>query len=543
MTSSQEGVVLKFHNPERGREDIYDFSEFSVDVQIRASVIESFKVLTGHYAARSRRQAWRSVRKLLLFMETNSPSLVDEERKDLLSEFYSYLKKGQALDKTIGSHYNFARRTLIWLSENSDLQFWRGQRIGKFTILREAKSLRHSDIDAAQLKSIANICKREVADVRRRFSARRLVEDGEALDGLGLTQSEIVALKELIKAEKSNLWSQRDFGGRVLCHAPLRKLNAYKELTYRDALPILLLILIQTAGNPISIMEMKISCLEDHPFDNNKCILKWAKGRAGREQAKAFLRKGKYGVPELVELLLEMTRPIRHLAESADADILFITRNGRRAERISLQGIHNSLNKFREDKGLGKFSFSDIRRAVASVLFKDTNSVRDVSSLLQHKSASTTQIYLDGREAQEKKFEQLYRYQGEMLNSKALRVDVENIAETVLGFGCRNLYEGVAAGSIKDQACLQFLSCAVCPNALVLVDDHKSIARIIRAQKHLNKLKQASVFNSDAQARFEAVYHPILRIIEDEILPKVSKSIVASAELASRDLPNLPAMY
>ncbi|MDE9756763.1 tyrosine-type recombinase/integrase [Pseudomonas aeruginosa] len=535
--------ILKFYDPERSREDVYDFGGFKVLDETKESIAEAFKYLTGHYAVRSRRQAWRSIIKFLRFMEGHE--LADDHRKrsEILINFYEFLKSGVTLNKTIGSHYNFVRRLLLWLSVNSEKDVWKEQRIGRFTIERESINIRDNDLTVAQLKNITRICKREVEEVRRRFRVRHLIEQNSDVSAPELTPDELMALRSLIDAERKGLWTQREFQGRILCHAPLRKLNSYKELTYRDAVPILLLILIQTAGNPISIMELKTSCVEDHPFDDNRCVIKWFKGRAGREQAKSFVRKGRYGVFELVRLLMEMTEPIRHMCNESDKGRLFITRSGKKAERISIQGIHNSLGKFREDNSLGKFSFSDIRKAVAGAFIRKGESVESVSALLQHKDMSTTKIYIEGREAQERKFEQLHKYQGEMLKISVGNIKIDDVPETFLGFGCKDPYAGISDGASKGQLCLQFLNCATCPNALVLIDDANSVARIVRARKRLLELKEKSVLSNDSQSRFEFIYRPILRIIEVEILSRVNKTVMHEAELLSETLPTLPAIY
>ncbi|MGU2425718.1 tyrosine-type recombinase/integrase [Pseudomonas aeruginosa] len=538
-----DDLVLRFFDSSRGRDDVYDFGKFKVDSEFVKYLIVAFECLTGHYAARSRRQSWRSITKFLRFIEAQELAGGLKGKGQLLSDFYEYLRRDGSLNKTIGGHYNFIRRILVWLSMNSDSEIFRGQVIGRFTIERESINYRGRDVNLTQLKLISKICKKEVEDIRRRFGARRSLECNEEVAASELSAKEVESLKSLIAAEREGLWTQRDFKGRVLCHAPLRKLSTYRELTYRDALPIFLLILIQTAGNPISIMELSVSCVEDHPFDDSRCVVKWQKGRASREQAKSFLRKGKYGVLELVDLLVNMTEPIRHLCGEADKDLLFITRCGNKAERISIQGIHNALNKFRSDNSIDKFSFSDIRKAVAGALVRSGESIQSVSDLLQHKDKSTTRLYLEGREATEKKFEQLHKYQGEMLKIESVNHSNGDVSGTLLGFDCKDIYSGISSGSCKGEICLEFLNCATCPNALVVIDDANSVSRIIRAQKALIDMREKSVVNSDSNVRFEFIYQPILSVIENEILTRVNKSVLRKAELLSRTLPPLPVIH
>lgn len=542
-SASASAYELIFFDPLRGRPDIYDFSIFLVDERLRLEIMESFKSLTGHYVARSRRQAWRSIIKFMEFLSDSNVSADCKPGNDLLSDFYSHSKTSGILDKTIGSHYNFVRRTLIWLSENGDMEIWRDQKIGKKTIYRESKNYRANDLDSRDLKKISELCKKNVTDAKKRFLLRERISNELEVSDFELSEYEKEALRRLIESEKLGLWTQREFKGKVLCHAPLRKLARFRELTYQDAVPILLLIMIQTAGNPLAIMELKTNCIEDHPFDSERCVVVWSKGRAAREQSKSFLRKGQYGVPELIKLVLEMTSPIRHLASDSDKEMLFITRNGNRAARISVQGIHNALERFRIDNDLSKFSFADIRKAVAGVVLKNTGSVLEVASLLQHKNIRTTDLYLQGREAQEKQYENLYTYQGEMLKLSSVATFKIEPEETIFGFGCKDSESGAAKGSVKGQVCVQFLSCATCPNALIVIDDPNYIARILRSRNSLLDFKQRALVDSDYQVRFDSICAPILKIINDEILPSVNKKTLLEAESICKGLPRIPVVY
>lgn len=536
-----KSLEVVFHDPLRNRQDKYDFGRFDLDVETGESLAGAFSIVTGAYLVSSRRQAWRSIMKFIRFLSERNRLQSVSSDKDLLIDFLGYLKREKNLNKTIGSHFNFARRIMVWLSENSDLDLWKGQNLSRVAIPREDIRYRSNDVSSEDIKKIVRICKKEIQEIRSRFSVRNKVESGDSNLVQGLSSQELKALKVLIQSEQKGLWTQRDLQRSGLNHMPLRKLVRYRELTYPDLIPIYLLILIQTAANPLSLMFLSVTCLEDHPVDDDKCVMSWGKPRASREQSKIFLRGGKYGAPELVRLLTEMTSSVRELAPSEDKGILMVIRKGDLVERVSVQSMHNSLKKFRDDNSLSKFTFADIRKAVAGIALKDTGSIVEVASLLQHKDVRTTELYLQSREAKESKYEMLHAFQGRMLEK--VELDYPSGQETVLGFNCSDPDSGVAVGSTQGQPCMQYLSCATCPNAIVVKDDPRIVARIYRARDAILEFKRRASMSSDLQIRYENLYQPILRIIEEDIIKKVAASVAKEAEKIQKNTPMIPALY
>lgn len=544
---SERVEEAQFYDESRQRLDNYDFSIFLCDVQIVRDVRQAFIELTGHYHVRSRRQAWRSVIKFMEFVAVNGFG-AESESREIISDFGFYLQETKMLNKTIGSHYNFVRRVVVWLSECSERDIWQRQRLVERVFQREKANSRSNDLSKEELKRVVGACKKEISEIRRRFSVRERVLNGELVSGVELSEQELEAFRALLEAEKEGLWAKKDFervkSGRLLMWSKLRNLNRFRELTSRDVIPIYVLLMVETAGNPYSIMELSYDCLQEHPVDDKMCFVNWTKGRASVEQSKVFRRDAKYSAPQLIELVKKMTACFRSLAVESDQKILFLTRTGRTANRLSVQTLHNRLLEFRNENNLPFFTFEDIRKSVAELVNHATGSLETVSRVLQHKNIETTNLYLQGKATKEASYERLYDFQGKMISL----VEEQNPLEgqenlTYLGFKCQSPLSGVADGSVKGQPCLQYLSCATCSNAIVVLDDPRFVARMIRAEEQLSLLKAKSNDSLDSLARFESVFNPILLIIQEKLLSRVAKGVLLSAKALAKELPPIPVLY
>jgi hypothetical protein len=539
-------LTAEFYDPERKRWEIYNFAMEGLDAKIAKDISGAFIELTGHYHPRSRRQAWRST-KLLCFSIIERKLSLDDRCNDVLAGFAKYLNSGSRLKKTNGSHYNFCRRLVGWLAETSESVFWVRQIIQLFDFSREHKNSRDNDISFEELQKIVAVCKKEIAGVRRDFAVSLAIEKGESVSHPELTEEDVEIISVLISAAREDAWTREEIRakiGRTINSISLREFRRFRELIYRAALPVYILLLVELAANPFAIMEMEMDCCEDDPADETRFFIRWAKGRSGREQQLSFAKAGKYSVLSLIELIRSLTEPFRGLAQSGDERILFLIRTGHVARRFCLQSLHDYLSDFREQYGFRYFTFSDLRKAVSN-LIKVKKTAKDAKNHLQHKDISTTKrFYLNGKQSQQESFERIAVYQGELI-AAALAGETENQKKysTLFGFSCVDAKEGKASSSIKGMECLEFLSCATCPNALVIVDDPKFVARIIKTQMVLERMERDSQLSADKVMRFEAVFRPVLSIISEQIIPRISRAIIERAKQMLDQIPELPMVY
>ncbi|MCP2139502.1 UNVERIFIED_ORG: hypothetical protein J2Y94_000827 [Pseudomonas poae] len=531
-----------FYDENRRVEVVYRLRTETLGPQIASDIMEAFYDVTGHYNSRSRDQAWRSVKKFVNYLCLIGFS-ESVRQIDVVSGFAEYLKNNGRLKKTNGTHYNIVRRLVSRIADESSQPAWFDQGLSFKSFTREADCIRDNPVSIEDLKKISSACKKEILKVKQKFLIRKLLIDESPAKATGFSERDLKNLKKLIELESREIWTQKQMvcsGYATLGGCGLRKLTACKELTMSSVLPIYLLIMVQTAANPLSLMEINLECITQNPLDPNSALLVWDKHRASKTQKISLIREGNYSVPNLIQLVVGMTAPIRHLASAADRELLFITRAGHKAKRLNTQSLHNCLKIFREEHQLSHFTFADIRRAVAELVYNKTGSVQEVSKLLQHRKEVTTHPYLRSRTAAEYRYEKLAGFQGQMLEL-AEKTNNENF-KTVIGFDCSAPLTGTAIGSKKGEPCLEFLSCATCKNAVVPIDDAVSIARIIRAQEHLEKLGSASMFDHEARERFDKVYRPILNIIKSEIICRVPASTYKNAVKLKETIPDLPVM-
>lgn len=137
-----------------------------------------------------------------------------------------------------------------------------------------------------------------------------------------------------------------------------------------------------TGLNAESLTQLKRDCLV--PQDPG-CRLFWYKGRSGGTQSAYFDYKTKeWGVCELVNRLKALGKDSEYLMVATD----------KKTRPLVLSG--ELLASWCRKRGLRRFTLSEIRPAMASIIFAESGgSVTEVQRFLQHKHPSTTVLYLE----------------------------------------------------------------------------------------------------------------------------------------------------
>jgi hypothetical protein len=105
---------------------------------------------------------------------------------------------------------------------------------------------------------------------------------------------------------------------------------------------------------------------------------------------------------------------------------------------------------------------------------------------------------------------------------------------SMFGFDCKDPLKGIAPGTRAGEVCTHFLGCFTCPNAVITAEP-ASLARLLRARDHL---RAGSTYLHPA--RWEAIYAPLLRILEEDILTRFSAHELAAAAALHSSAPSLP---
>lgn len=548
---SANAINVVFWDDERGRQDRYDFAALGLPPRITRSFATAFKTITGAYRASSRQQAWFKLRRFARFLTHESPDALSDP--NVMLTYKKALHRDRTELKAARSGYNFARRLLRWLVENEKDGPWRSAILfkGASTFVRESGGKTgETEISPQLLHRIAAACKREVDQVIGRFGVRERVLRGEEVSAAELGGLRLDLFRQVLALEAQHVYTQDDFrrihrGG--LQRIGLHRAALYRALTNRTALPYYILLIINTCGNPVGIMNLRMDCLQSHPADPLKRRIYWDKYRSHREQAYDVLAEGRYSACRCVSDLLRLTAPIRVLASPADVRKLMLTRSrGHQAKRLSASSLHRVLAVFRTEHSFPYFTFADLRKAAATAVDHYAKSGRAVKKVLQHRSLRTSRVYLQTQRSVDRRYESVLRFQGQMVaaaNDPAARsgkASEHRAFDTLAGMRCRDPFSGVAPGSVKNQPCLQWLECCRCPNAIVVRDDPAMIARIIKAAQSLREVRAQAAASSEATQHYESAFRPTLEVIESQILPRIAKRVRVAAETLAASLPALP---
>jgi len=313
--------------------------------------------------------------------------------------------------------------------------------------------------------------------------------------------------------------------------------------------PYYLAILIHAAGNPHAIAELEIDCLQPIPLLDDRELLVWSKGRSGRLQRRAFRTKNPFEPPTLVREVVEWTQRLRPRVAPAYRNRLFICKTHN-------AGIHppswSLLKKLRERfevrHQLPPFAFSAIRPSVLTAVYRVCGDLRQVKEVANHAHLSTTVGYVHGPEVERQNQVRVAALQGAFLGHIEQRSSVvrtsalsgaqpsvpPGVAVSMFGFDCKDPFAGIAPGTRAGELCSHFLGCFTCPNAVITAEP-ASLARLLQARDHL---RSASDYLHPA--RWEVIYAPQLRILEEDILTRFSARELAAAAPLREALPSLP---
>ncbi len=537
MMSRGRSLLLEFSSDATpGLVDTYDFAMLGVPKECAEHLAEAFRGVTEHYKIVSRRQAWRSVRKFCAFLAglENPSSAI--HAADILERFGRYLASG-LMEKTAGSHFNLISALYKWLGAyGASPVRWLNVRLVRQRFRREELRVRSNELNESTLRKIAAACKGEIVISRRQILLGRDIKSAQA--ELGHTQAALLA--EMISLGRQGIHTKEELRRRgvKLRGKRIRALQRYKEPTTRTLLPYLLLILIGTAANPWSIMNLESGCLEQHPTDPLMARFYWTKGRASREQFSDVLRAGTYALPTLLSDLERGTMALRCVAIERYARHVFIARVNKSSRTPSIQGWHNALTEFRAAHRLPYFTFTDIRRGIAAAITSRGEGIEAVRRTLQHNSVRTTERYLDSPGVLGKVKARTLDYQGQIV-AAAERAHRAARYETAYGFICADPVKGTAIGSRKGEPCLEFAQCATCENAIFVIDDATYVARIIVARDAIEAFRERCARGAAPMERFNYAFAPTLAVA-DAILKKVKAPVLSRARKIARSLPAFP---
>ncbi|MGH8290536.1 MAG: hypothetical protein ACREV7_16215 [Steroidobacteraceae bacterium] len=347
-----------------------------------------------------------------------------------------------------------------------------------------------------------------------------------------------------------------EYGVQVGGSGCRQDIEQYLYPSREGILPYYLAILIHTAGNPAAIATLECDCLQPIPLLEDREILIWAKPRAGRAQRRSFRSTDAFEPPALVREIREWTSRLRPHVRASQRNRLFLAKSVYGIRALALMHLHAPLKRFRARHNLPAFAFSSIRPSVLTAFYQASGDIRQVMAVANHLSLSTTIEYIDVPQVEAQNRTRIAALQSAFLkhlfrpphtvdsdeqSSRSSPSDSQRetpppsgTVVSMFGFDCKDPYAGIAPGTRRGELCTNFLGCLTCPNAII-ADDARTLARLLQARDHLRGAA-ADVH----PARWQALYEPQLRILEEDLLPRFSAHERAAAEPLRATLPPLP---
>jgi hypothetical protein len=310
-----------------------------------------------------------------------------------------------------------------------------------------------------------------------------------------------------------------------------------------------LAILIHAAGNPEAIATLLTDCLQPLPLLDDREVLVWFKPRANSFQRRSFSKSNEFEPPALVREILEWNVRLRALALKDQQDQLFLFKGVRGVSVLSTNLVKKMIAGFCERHGLPRFSLASIRPGVLSAFYRATGDLSKVKEIANHSNIQTTVRYVEMPEVQAQNRVRVASLQlafADSLGTTPIESSRElaapqNMASiqpagvvSMFGFGCNDPYGGAAPATKRGELCTNFMGCFTCPNA-VISPEPRTLARLLQARDHLREAA-AGLHPS----RWEVLYAPQLRILQEDILPRFTAAELQAAVKEIGKLPPLP---
>jgi len=557
--------------PRKVAQTIIDFRTLTLPRDVRLALADAFWNHLGARTPKAICYAWRQVKLFARFgAETAAVRRVSDLNGSLLIRYIEWLSRQR---RETGEQWGKVTRSAAYTALRTLLQWLERCRPGLIKPVeypfnpfpwRNRDTRPRPRLPPHQLRALLRACE---DDIRRLRAVRGTVETEPPP-----TMTGVVGPSQILRSLVTDL--DMRFGGFVPSrttlagrgHRRLREqIGACGGVDHvRDALypvsdtlmPYYIAILIHTAGNPEAIAALRCDCLQSLPLLSDQEVLAWDKPRASSVQRRSFRRTAPLEPPALVRELIAWTRRLRPLVPQIQREQLFLFKASSGVSVLSPANLFHVRRRFASRHGLPDFELASIRPSVLTTFYRATGNLSQVRAIANHAHLSTTVAYVEGpvvnAENQARVATLQHAFLGYLDNATHLDPDVPSVVPTgvseatpiravppgsvvsMFGFGCTDPFAGIAPGTRAGELCTNFLGCLTCPNA-ILGSDERTLARLLQARDHL----QAAATQLHP-ARWEAIYAPQLRILEEDILTRFSGRDLVNAQRLRSTLPLLP---
>lgn len=534
-----------------GRTVVVSFNVYPlVPETYAAELVSAIKSISGNWTFGTKLSNKRVFFDLFTFLEKVDWS----NPARLLVDYQSWGIEHRSLRRALHGA-RLACRLVEWLADDKKSIWYRVEiprieRQSRPVTVREKPFLSRENV-----RKIVDVCRQKVDEMTTRYEvASRLVYSSEEPRNLDeqILKKNLVSLMNAgdgYLPTRIQARSNSEARKTIKSGFGIRDLKTHLFPTFKEIVPFYILMLYETAGNPVSILWMENDCILKNPVDSNQVTVHWKKNRASHVQRKWFELGKPYEPPALVNKLELVTTRTRDISGGFSKYLFVVVSNTRKKIKVpDYSNVHLVIADFIAENNLQDFNPEDFRRFAANRIltkYKDPMRVKDA---LNHKSIRTTRRYVDRNQvaqevasiisAGQAKIVSVLDY-GNSIVSKESNKNFLSPVLTVFGFQCTDPNSGVAPGSRKGVPCGQFGKCGSCENAVILIDSAEHVARILQARDCLRKAERAALVDSEKMLRFKAFYERTLNIIDEVLIPQVPEPTLARAISI---LPGLPSM-
>lgn len=331
----------------------------------------------------------------------------------------------------------------------------------------------------------------------------------------------------------------------------LARLASYRYAFSRDLVPFALLLAIEGAYNPDTVLGLQRSGIKERVlFGVSVTEVEGPKRRGGSGRyAKDFDTKV---VNPWLQLLARLTEPLRSFLPEKDRDRLFVFSPATRTELGRAKAYYSNggcsadvtwgkaLANFQKRHGLPHFALAQIRPTLLD-LVGQRHGALVATHAGRHKNFQTTEGHYLGpgtrareRERLGETLQQMERFlgtEGKVDVRRSARSPGEDKGAATPGFDCDDPYDSPVPGQRKNRLCRAYGMCPACPMATASPNDYRSVAQWLALGSAINRARD----NLDPQHWLQKWAPMAVRLVE--LINQVPDNVLAKARTFALELP------
>ena len=575
------GNRVTFPTSEGNRQRVFDLDKLTIPPDIKAALRYGIANHPSPMARHTQEQYWYSITTFAQFAERDGLRRAEDLNTKCIHRYRKWMTRqtskrtGKPMSDIQQAKKLMSLRQLIRTVKAGKPELIPSETLFPTHLYREGTPKRSSPckhLTRGELKSLLWACQLKMRETERLFESGRKILIGTKAEPHRGMRHALLSAQKLQKTGRITTAKLEEEGvpRQVIVNVGGEGLRAHLGPTANTLAPFVIALMVQLAGNVDPIRRIRVDCARTDEIDERWAVIEWDKPRGPgltREPQRRFAdRTKRYGAPALIAKVIALTRPIRDLVESDDAEKLFICETGRMSTKpyglMSYETLKGAAQRFlketrekiarwneqhptRAKKQLSEFNLRDIRGSIAVQHYlASRGDIRRPQQVLNHRDGALTGRYIEGIASRDK-------------NAQIISEVQSQIVELATGHGrrgSRRRYRNEAAeghpkaataafthecrspeGNTK-KLCSHFQQCLDCPG-LVVPKTPKSLARLLQAEETFRAAKEKL-----RPERWQWLYARSCATLTQRILPEFPPEMMDDARQLKDALPPLPAV-